>query len=115
MRVRYDTLGVSPFIIFYGYDPAIFQDVEGDVFKKEAPAVRERVEEILIIKEQLDKRLKQAREIQKKYYDKNYKFMQYQPGDLVILLSRNITTKRFSKKLDTKFLGPFKVIETKGK
>ncbi len=41
--------------------------------------------------------------------------MQYQSGDLVILLSRNITTKRFSKKLDAKFLKFFKVVETKGK
>jgi len=41
--------------------------------------------------------------------------MQYQPGDLIILLSRNITTKRPSKKLDIKFLGLFKIIETKGK
>ncbi len=41
--------------------------------------------------------------------------MQYQLGDLIILSSRNITIKRPSKKLDTKFLGPFKVVETKGK
>src|SRR6266536_5306344 len=41
--------------------------------------------------------------------------MQYQPGDLVMILSRNITTKRPSKKLDAKFLRPFKVVETKGK
>jgi len=41
--------------------------------------------------------------------------MQYQPGDLIILLSKNITIKRSSKKLDTKFLGPFKVVKTKGK
>jgi len=41
--------------------------------------------------------------------------MQYQPEDLVILSSRNITTKRPSKKLDTKFLGPFKIVEMKGK
>ncbi len=41
--------------------------------------------------------------------------MQYQLGDLIMLLNRNITIKRSSKKLDAKFLGPFKVVETKGK
>ncbi len=41
--------------------------------------------------------------------------MQYQLGDLVMLLSRNIIIKRPSKKLDAKFLGPFKVVETKSK
>src|SRR6266511_2845167 len=83
--------------------------------KREAPAVRERVKEILTIKKQLDIRLKQARETQKKYYNKKYKSIQYQPGNLIILLNRNITTNRPSKKLNTKFLGPFKIIETKGK
>ncbi len=32
-----------------------------------------------------------------------------------MLLSRNITIKRSSKKLDAKFLKPFKIVETKGK
>ncbi len=32
-----------------------------------------------------------------------------------MLLSRNIIIKRFSKKLDAKFLEPFKVVEMKGK
>ncbi len=73
------------------------------------------MEKILTIKEQLDIHLKRAREIQKKYYDKKYKSIQYQPGDLIILSSRNIITKRPNKKLDTKFLKPFKIVETKGK
>ncbi len=45
-------------MVLHGYDPAISWDVEGDVFKREAPAVRERVEEILVIREQLDIRLR---------------------------------------------------------
>ncbi len=100
---------------FYSYNPVIPRDVEGDAPKKETPAVKERVKEILTIREQLDIRLRQARETQKKYYNKKHKPMQYQPEDLVILSSRNITTKRPSKKLDTKFLGPFKIVEMKGK
>src|SRR6266498_4075459 len=115
MRVRHDILGVSLFIALHDYNPAMSWDVEGDAPKRETPAARERVEEILVIREQLDIRLRQAREIQKKYYDKKYKSIQYQLGDLVILLNRNIITKRPSKKLDMKFLGPFKVVETKGK
>ncbi len=73
------------------------------------------MEEILAIRKQLNIRLKQARETQKKYYNKKHKPMQYQPGDLIILLSRNITTKRSNKKLNTKFLELFKIIETKNK
>ncbi len=51
MRVKYDILGVSPFIVFYDYNFAMSWDVEGDVFKREAPAAKERVEEILVIRE----------------------------------------------------------------
>ncbi len=58
MRVKYDILNVSPFIALYGYNPAILWDVEGDVSKREAPAARERVKKILVIREQLDIRLK---------------------------------------------------------
>ncbi len=50
MRVRYDTLDISFFIVFHGYDFAMSWDVEGDASKREAPAIRERVEEILAIR-----------------------------------------------------------------
>ncbi len=63
MRVRHDTINISPFIALHNYDPAMFWDVEGDVFKREAPAVRKRIEKILVIRKQLDIHLKRAREI----------------------------------------------------
>ncbi len=63
MRVRHDILDISPFIVLYDYDSAMPWDVEDDAPKREAPAARERVKEILVIREQLDIRLRQAREI----------------------------------------------------
>ncbi len=51
MRVRHDILNISPFIILYGYDFAISWDIKGDASKKEASVARERVKEILIIRE----------------------------------------------------------------
>jgi len=51
MRVRYDILGVSLFMALYDYDPAMLWDVEGDVFKREAPAAKKYVEKILAIRE----------------------------------------------------------------
>ncbi len=51
MRVRYDILNVSSFIILYGYDPAMSWDVESDALKRETPVVRERVKKILVIRE----------------------------------------------------------------
>ncbi len=51
MRVKHDILDVFLFIGFYSYNPAMSWDVEGDVSKREAPVIRERVEEILAIRE----------------------------------------------------------------
>ena len=58
MKVRHDILDIFLFIAFYGYDPAMSWDVEGDAPEREAPAAKERVEEILVIREQLDIRLR---------------------------------------------------------
>ncbi len=40
---------------------------------KKTPVIKERVEEILAIKKQLNIRLRRAREIQKEYYNKKHK------------------------------------------
>ncbi len=45
-------------MVLYGYDFTIPWDVEDDALKREAPAARERVKEILAIREQLDIRLR---------------------------------------------------------
>lgn len=39
----------------------------------------------------------------------------YKPGDIVLLDARDIKTTRLSKKLDHKFLGPFKVTRPIGR
>ncbi len=46
MRLKYDILDISPFIIFHNYDPAIPWDVENDASKRETPVTKERVKEI---------------------------------------------------------------------
>ena len=51
MRVRHDILGVFPFIALYSYNPAMPWDIEDDAPKRETPVIRERVEEILAIRE----------------------------------------------------------------
>ena len=58
MRVRHDILNISPFITLYDYDPTMFWDVENNAPKREAPTTRKRVKEILIIREQLNIRLR---------------------------------------------------------
>jgi len=67
------------------------------------------------IPQQVKETLENTRESMKKYYDRK---ATRQPsivvGDLVMLNSKNIGTKRPSKKLSPKLYGPFKVLERKG-
>ena len=60
--------------------------------------------------------LEKATEWMKKQHDKNViPSWQYKPGERVYLDASKIKTTRASKKLDTKFHGPFKVIAAVGK
>ena len=52
--------------------------------------------------------------MQAHYYDAKHKRIEFCPGDKVWLLSTNIKTRRPSKKLDWKCLGPFEVIKRVG-
>jgi len=53
--------------------------------------------------------------IQKRYYNKGHIPKEFEIGDEVLLSIKNIRTKRIKKKLDHRWLGPFKVVrKTKG-
>jgi hypothetical protein len=59
---------------------------------------------------------REAKEVQKKYFDKNVcEVPAYKAGDWVWLLRRNIATTRTSSKLDFKCLGPFRIDHPMGK
>ena len=54
--------------------------------------------------------LKETRERMHTYYDPKRKPAQvYNPGNLVMLSTKNLKIKRPSKKLDHKYIGPFQV------
>jgi hypothetical protein len=62
------------------------------------------------VHEEAGRRLKEAKTRMKKYADrKRSESPQFEQGQLVMLDARNIKTKRPSKKLDRKLLGPFKI------
>jgi hypothetical protein len=46
-----------------------------------------------------------------KYYNKKYKNISYNVGDEMLLSSRNIRTRRACKKLNDRFISPFRVME----
>jgi hypothetical protein len=50
----------------------------------------------------------------KRYYDKNHLKKAFRVGDLVYVRAKHIKTGRPSKKLDTKMIGPFAIIDKSG-
>ncbi len=49
------------------------------------------------------------------YYNAKRQQKEYAVGDMVLLSTKNIKTKRPSKKLDFKFYGPFRIEAVVGK
>jgi hypothetical protein len=50
-----------------------------------------------------------------KYYNKKHKNMSYNVGDEILLFSRNIRTRRVCKKLNNRFISPFRVMKKVGR
>jgi len=68
-----------------------------------------------IRREELKKHLLDAQAIQKRYYNKGYMPKEFKIGDEVLLSIKNIQIKCIKKKLDHRWLRPFKIVrKTKG-
>jgi hypothetical protein len=61
------------------------------------------------------KQLLHSQRLQAKYYNQRYLDQQFNKGQIVLLSAKNIQMKYLYKKLDSKFLGPFKVLKQIGK
>ena len=87
-----------------------------EMSQKPEPAsqdAQECIEELDTLRKQLQATWKQARNAQKKYYNKKHLEKSFNIGNQVYL-AKNITTKRPSDKLNLKFIGPFKILEPIG-
>ena len=60
----------------------------------------------------VSKCLKDAMAVQKKYYDAQYKLIEF---NFVLLSTKNLNIKRPKKSLWPKYIGPFKILEPYGK
>ena len=58
--------------------------------------------------------MEKAVAIQKSYYDKKHRDIQFSVGDLVLLSTQNLRLKGIPHKLQRKFCGPYKIMERIG-
>ena len=106
--------GFSPFYLNYGYEPVTpIQLLRGDELAKTesvATFAQRMASDWKLARDNLDKSVR----LQSKYYDKKHKDVGYKVGDLVLLSTRNLRMNGTPRKLQKRFVGPFRVIETIG-
>ncbi|MBW0495975.1 hypothetical protein O181_035690 [Austropuccinia psidii MF-1] len=109
-NVEHSSTKLSPFFTIYGRNPSfdsiyISQDTALGKLSTKLQSVEQ------VVKEKLESTINQF----KKYADINREIPpDFQPGDKVLLASKNIKTTRPTKKLSKRWLGPFKVLEKIG-
>ena len=106
--------GFSPFYLNYGYEPVTpIQLIRGDELAKmeSVGSFAQRVaSDWKLARENLERSVR----LQQKYYDKKHRDVGYKVGDLVLLSTRNLKLKGTPSKLQKRYVGPFRVIETIG-
>ena len=104
----------SPFYLNYGYEPLTpIELLRGDELAKTETVeafVRRVPSDWKLAKENLERSVR----LQAKYYDGKHRDMGYKVGDLVLLSTRNLRIKGIPSKLQKRFAGPFRVLETIG-
>jgi hypothetical protein len=111
------TTGKTPFQLCLRFEPAFSMNIarESQVREGENPAAREAVEDLQQDIQEGKALWEYAQAAAENYYNKKHKDMSYKVGDEVLLSSRYIRTRRACKKLDDRFLGPFRIVEAIGK
>ncbi|MBW0588690.1 hypothetical protein O181_128405 [Austropuccinia psidii MF-1] len=109
-NVEHSSTKKSPFFTIYGRNPSfnsihISQDLPAGKLSKKLQSVQQ------VVKEELESAIR----IFKKYADRNRAIpSDFHPGEKVWLPSKNIKTKRPTKKLSKRWLGPFEVLKKIG-
>ena len=106
--------GYSPFYLMYGYHPVLpVELLKGDESTKIETLSKylERTQEVW---RHARAQMEKAVAIQKSYYDKKHRDVQYTVGDLVLLSTQNLRLKGILHKLQQKFCGPYKIVEKIG-
>ena len=106
--------GFSPFYLNYGYEPVTpIELLRGDELaetKSVACFVHRVASDWKLTRENLDRSVR----LQARYYDKKHRDVGYKVGDLVLLSTRNLKLKGTPRKLQKRFVGPFRVTEAIG-
>jgi len=107
-----ESTGYTPFYLTYGYNPL----TPGNALQPSTvPAAKNLHRQMLHDLEDAKLHLQAAQQRQKYYYDTTRRVIEYAPGDLVLLSTRDIGLYcAGTPKLLPRYIGPFKVLERVG-
>lgn len=109
-NAKSSTTGMTPFFANYGHHPAAHNPPTGPGTAVRNPASRLYAHWMTQVHEEAKKNLEAAKARMKHWADKHRKDAPvFVEGQLVLLNAKHIRTRRPSKKLDKKMLGPFTI------
>ena len=107
--------GCSPFYLNYGHEPVMpIQLLHGNE-KINTESVASFIQRVTSDWELARENLQNSAGLQQKYYDRRHRDVKCKVGDLVLLSTRNIKMKGIPRKLQRRFVGPFRMTETIGR
>jgi hypothetical protein len=109
---------MSPFKALFGYEPSFTipydkWPTEDSVPRREAPAVKERLEKLQQIRTDCEKNWKHAVETQARNYNNRHQPIQFKIGQWVSLTTKHLLLK--NRKLAPRRAGPFRIMSRVGK
>jgi hypothetical protein len=111
----HDSTKLTPFYAVYGKHPLLTTPPADSRQEGEVPDAVERIQRMHSAREKAKEHLERARDYQSQHYNKKHKPETFQKGDLVLLNTKHINfVKQPSKKLSSKFIGPFRVQDAVG-
>ena len=106
--------GYNPFYLTYGHHSVFpIELLKGDESTNVETLLKflERTQEVL---RQARVQMKKVVAIQKSYYNKKHRDIQFSVGDLVLLSTQSLRLKGIPHKLQQKFCSPYKILECIG-
>ena len=107
-------IGYSPFYLNYGYHPMVPSDLIDGSETTENEFLSDFVKRMNIVWTKSVTQMKNAQEVQARYYNKHHRLVEFDVGNLVLLSTVNLKLKKEKWKFKRKFIGPFKVEERIG-
>jgi transposase InsO family protein len=100
------TMKISPFFACYGFHPRLTCEATE---KATVPNAGERISQLADTRKKLETNWEQASEYQRAYYNKHHRPQVFNVGDKVLLSTKHLRLRNPSRKLTSRFVGPFTV------